>query len=231
MARRRRGGFGGVLVLLVGASLIGMFAGGKDDQPRVEPTPSATTTTEMGTPSAAGSGDIQKQEQVARPAPEPVKEDAAPRWIRGSKVAFRAGPATTFTILDRFSTGRQVALLRVDGDWSQVRDELTRREGWVASRFLADQEPPARKPKIEKRKPAEQPVVVPRVEVSDAEIIDRIIAQSIASYSGNCPCPFNTDRAGRRCGKRSAYSRPGGASPICFVGDVTPDMIAAFRRR
>ncbi len=30
---------------------------------------------------------------------------------------------------------------------------------------------------------------------------------------GNCQCPDNHDRAGRRCGKRSAFCRPGGDSP------------------
>jgi hypothetical protein len=65
---------------------------------------------------------------------------------------------------------------------------------------------------------------------SDDEIKRAIISQSIASYSGNCPCPFNTDRAGRRCGGRSAYSRPGGAAPICFEADVTSKMVADYRR-
>ncbi len=33
-----------------------------------------------------------------------------------------------------------------------------------------------------------------------------------ASQAGNCECPYDTDRAGRACGKRSAYSRLGGRS-------------------
>ena len=37
--------------------------------------------------------------------------------------------------------------------------------------------------------------------------------------SGSCDCPYDTDRRGRSCGKRSAYSRPGGRSPICYVRD------------
>lgn len=48
----------------------------------------------------------------------------------------------------------------------------------------------------------------------------RAIRQSIAAYSGNCPCPYSVDRAGRRCGARSAYSRPGGAAPLCYPADV-----------
>lgn len=64
---------------------------------------------------------------------------------------------------------------------------------------------------------------------TDAQVKQRIIRDSIANYSGSCPCPYNSDRAGRRCGARSAYSRPGGAAPICFAGDVTPAMIRAAR--
>jgi hypothetical protein len=42
---------------------------------------------------------------------------------------------------------------------------------------------------------------------TDAEIKREILKQSIASYRGSCPCPYNVDRAGRMCGRRSAYSR------------------------
>ena len=64
---------------------------------------------------------------------------------------------------------------------------------------------------------------------TDAEVKQAIIVESIASYSGSCACPYNRDRAGRSCGRRSAYSRPGGASPICYEGDVTPKMVSDYR--
>jgi hypothetical protein len=66
---------------------------------------------------------------------------------------------------------------------------------------------------------------------TDAEIRQEIITESIARYRGNCPCPYNVDRAGRRCGARSAYSRPGGASPICYDKDVTQRMVDDYRKR
>jgi hypothetical protein len=65
---------------------------------------------------------------------------------------------------------------------------------------------------------------------TDEEIKQAIIGESIASYRGNCPCPYNTDRAGHRCGRRSAYSRPGGASPVCYPGDVTQKMVDDYRK-
>jgi hypothetical protein len=51
----------------------------------------------------------------------------------------------------------------------------------------------------------------------------KMIQQSINSYSGSCPCPYNTTKRGHRCGKRSAYSKPGGASPLCYERDIAEE--------
>jgi hypothetical protein len=67
-------------------------------------------------------------------------------------------------------------------------------------------------------------------DLSDAEIRHILIERSLATYSGNCPCPYNRDVAGRACGRRSAYSKPGGESPLCYPTDVTDEMVARFRR-
>ncbi|WP_263263799.1 hypothetical protein [Pseudomonas sp. RIT-PI-S] len=66
---------------------------------------------------------------------------------------------------------------------------------------------------------------------SDDEIASRIIAESIASYSGACPCPYNQARNGSSCGRRSAYSRPGGFSPKCYRDDVTVEDIRQYKQR
>ncbi len=65
--------------------------------------------------------------------------------------------------------------------------------------------------------------------LSDDAIAQVLIAKSIASYSGNCPCPYNSASNGSRCGGRSAYSRPGGASPLCYTADVSADSINRYR--
>ena len=65
--------------------------------------------------------------------------------------------------------------------------------------------------------------------LSDAQIKQKIIQESIDSYPGNCPCPYNTDRGGRRCGGRSAYNRAGGYSPKCFASDVSKAEVDAYR--
>ena len=66
---------------------------------------------------------------------------------------------------------------------------------------------------------------------SNTEIKQAIIRESVADYPGPCPCPYNIMRNGKRCGRFSAYSKPGGREPICYESDVTDDMIRDYRRR
>jgi hypothetical protein len=73
----------------------------------------------------------------------------------------------------------------------------------------------------------------PALAQSKADQRDRqaMISESIRNYPGNCPCPYNADRAGRSCGQRSAYSKPGGASPLCYPADITDAMLERWRAR
>lgn len=71
----------------------------------------------------------------------------------------------------------------------------------------------------------------PAVADRDADDRRQMISESIASYSGSCPCPNYTDRAGRRCGARSAWSRPGGQAPKCYPDDISDAELAAWRAR
>jgi len=66
--------------------------------------------------------------------------------------------------------------------------------------------------------------------MTDAAIRQAIIAESISSYPGNCPCPYNSARNGSSCGRRSAYSRPGGYSPKCYASDVSKAEVEAYRQ-
>mgnify|MGYP006086426921 CR=1 FL=1 len=70
-----------------------------------------------------------------------------------------------------------------------------------------------------------------RPRLSDEAIKKRIIAESITSYPGNCPCPYNTARNGSRCGRRSAYSRAGGYAPLCFPSDVSKGDVQSYRQQ
>jgi hypothetical protein len=46
-----------------------------------------------------------------------------------------------------------------------------------------------------------------------------------------CACPDDTARNGSSCGGRSAYSRPGGAAPLCYPNDVPAAMIESYRQK
>ena len=152
------------------------------------------------------------------------------RTVSGNRVAFREGLSTNYPVIDRFDRGRQVQQLENQEEWSRVRDELTQREGWMASRYLSDGLNTS-KDRPDKKPPKPKEVSTSPPALSKPVIIQRIIAKSISAYPGSCPCPYNTDRGGRRCGKRSAYSKPGGYAPICFPQDVSERMIAAFKAR
>jgi hypothetical protein len=67
--------------------------------------------------------------------------------------------------------------------------------------------------------------------LTDAQIRTILIEESIAAYSGNCPCPYSTARNGSRCGRRSAYSREGGAEPLCYPKDVSAEMVKEYREQ
>lgn len=64
---------------------------------------------------------------------------------------------------------------------------------------------------------------------TDDQIADLLIQASIRTYVGSCPCPYNLMKNGRRCGGHSAYSKPGGKSPLCYRDDVTEEMIREWR--
>ena len=63
------------------------------------------------------------------------------------------------------------------------------------------------------------------------QIIQNIISESIANYSGNCPCPYNRASNGSSCGKRSAYSRAGGYATVCYTQDVTAAMLSTYKHK
>ena len=59
------------------------------------------------------------------------------------------------------------------------------------------------------------------VSVSKAKSPEEMIKESIANYPGKCPCPYSIMSNGKKCGKRSAYSKPGGYEPLCYLSDIT----------
>jgi hypothetical protein len=72
-----------------------------------------------------------------------------------------------------------------------------------------------------------------RAALTDTQVVGLIIAASVAAYlalNRPCACPYSKTRGGQNCGLRSAHSKPGGESPLCFPTDISPGMIAAWRK-
>ena len=67
--------------------------------------------------------------------------------------------------------------------------------------------------------------------VTDAQVRQQIIRQSIQSHGSYCVCPYQVrDRKKKTlCGRRSLYNRQGGYPPQCYAHDVTDDDVAAWR--
>jgi hypothetical protein len=151
----------------------------------------------------------------------PIKQSL---FVTGKDVPLRAAPDSKAKILDRLPTGMEVGELARREGWVEVRHPVKAIEGWVSTRRLTTKRPSM--DDEDEPKPKKQP----KIDVlSDAVIIAKLIALDAASYSGNCRCPENTDRAGRRCGGRSAHSRAGGYAPLCYPSDVSREAIVAFR--
>lgn len=46
-----------------------------------------------------------------------------------------------------------------------------------------------------------------------------------SGYTGNCPCPDDSDSRGYSCGGRSSYSK-GGKISLCYSSDVSDELVA-----
>ena len=171
-------------------------------------------------------------EAPAAPEPPPkvhLKPIKRTLYVTGKEVPLRAAPDAKAKILNRLPNGMRVGELSRREGWVEIRHPLSAIEGWVSARRLSEAAPQTEETKTEEQ-PKPKRKEPPGIEVlSDAAIIAKLIALDAAAYSGNCRCPENRDRAGRRCGARSAYSKPGGWAPLCYPGDVSREAIAEFR--
>lgn len=175
--------------------------------PAPSPSPAPTTTRYLTTPEVAL---------------RPVKRSL---YVTGKEVPIREAPSGKAKILDRLPTGMEVGELGRREGWVEVRHPVSAVEGWMSTRRLTTKRPAD----DEDDKPTK--VEPPSPIVNTEAIIAALIARSLASYPGNCACPYNTDRAGRSCGRRSAHSKGGGRAPLCYPDDITPAMIANYKGR
>lgn len=184
----------------------------KNQAPRTSTNVSTTpTTTHTAKPSIQNKAKVTHQSKTTIDAPK-IKETFL--YVDASRLNVRNGPGKNNKQIWTLKRDQRVATYQKEGDWVFVRGERFR--GWVHGGYLT---PNKAQPK--QNKP----------QISDSQIAKQLIARSIVLYRGSCPCPYNRTRSGRRCGGNSAYSRPGGASPLCYAGDITAGMILDYRSR
>lgn len=128
----------------------------------------------------------------------PASALAQSMYVGASTLNVRSGPGQEFEAVGRLRRGAPVAVSEQQDGWAKVEADAA--SGWVASRYLSDTPPAA-------------PARALRAAGSRSSTGS---GGYRAPSSGRCDCPYHTDRAGRRCGARSAYSRPGGRSPRCY---------------
>jgi hypothetical protein len=66
--------------------------------------------------------------------------------------------------------------------------------------------------------------------LTDGQVRDLMIKDSIKSYSGACPCPYSFTAEGLRCGTQSAWSKKHG-TPSCYRQDIDDPAVADYRKK
>lgn len=66
--------------------------------------------------------------------------------------------------------------------------------------------------------------------LSDDQVSQRIIDDSVASYPGTCACPSIPPGTAARAVAVVHGAKAGGYSPICYKKEVTKEMVKAWRQ-
>lgn len=117
-------------------------------------------------------------------------------------VRLREGPSTDTGAILTVPAGSEVKSSGTDGQWHRV--VYNSRTGWIRGDYLTDERPVQRK---------NTALTAPKI-IAPAQ--PRAGQAVRGPYTGRCDCPYDRMRNGRLCGGRSAYSRPGGRSPVCY---------------
>ena len=163
-------------------------------------------------------------------APVP-KTAGVPHYVTGGRVNVRRGPGTGHGVIMTLNKSQKVVVHATQNGWSLISaPTIGLKQGYMAARFLSQTKPQTPRLASPAPTPRQRSIAAPSPrDIANAR--KAIIRQSINSYPGSCPCPYNVDRGGRRCGKRSAWSRPGGYSPICYDSDVSDARVQTYLAR
>lgn len=153
-----------------------------------------------------------------------------PLFVTGSGVYVRSGPSTQFDAIGSLNLGASVTGGEEEFSWTRIRLP-DGRVGWMASRYLSREKPTPTAVVSSPSSTQRQRAIAAPTSQQITRARNEIIAQSIANYPGKCPCPYHQDGAGRSCGKRSAWSKPGGYSPICYASDISDRRLRSYMAR
>ena len=140
-------------------------------------------------------------------------------YVDANRLNDRNAPTRQAKIIWTLKRDEAIQVVSQAGEWLGLKGK--RYSGWVFGTYLTAQ--PA--PKLTRSTPQVQNGL------SVSQVKKLLIKRSHAYYDGNCPCPYNRTKRGHRCGKRSAYSKPGGAEPLCYARDVTTAMVQDYLAR
>ncbi len=106
----------------------------------VTPTPVATpsvqtTVAPVSTPTMTPKQDDTPEPEVKTPSPSQVST-AVDGTLNASGVVLRQGPAATYSIIGKYSSGTQLKVYEVDGDYYLVKIVKENLYGYIASKFV-----------------------------------------------------------------------------------------------
>lgn len=166
-----------------------------------------------------------KAPKVATPEPQTL-------YVTARRVNLRTGASTRHAILAQLNYGALATEISRNKGWVQINATVDSKSvtGWMSGKYLSTK-PAARDPVLSNRASVTKRKIAVPTSAQKTSARKTLIQRSIAAYSGSCPCPYNRDRGGRRCGKRSAWSRPGGYSPLCYDSDITEARLKTYFAR
>ena len=76
-------------------------------------------------------------------------------------------------------------------------------------------------------------IAVAALSLSSCDLFEGPVEQkalnwAVSNYSGACACPFSLDSMGALCADQSAYSLGTAGAPICYLSEVTFDLITRY---
>jgi hypothetical protein len=199
----------------------------RDDSSRSAPAPANPQLTAKPSPPV---GQLPANPAVPKVTPEPsprrpnlevavAKPEKPPLVVQmremftTARVRLRAEPSTKSAALRTLEKGTGLVSTAEHGGWFRISHESV--EGWIRGDYLTERPPEV------VRAPDPPPVAIvsnPPRQVAPIRMA-RTGEPTRLAVTGHCDCPYDRMRNGRRCGGNSAWSKPGGRSPVCFVGE------------